>query len=166
MNAALRLGGNGGQCSDATRDWPALKRGVAARKISLYLWRMAGPMILVIEDNPLNVELVTDILEANGFSVRSAETAERGLELARQLSPGLILMDVHLPGMNGLNATKILKSDPATRHLKVVGLTAEAISDDEGAEAAAGFDGYLAKPIDVRTFAASVRAFIPKQSLP
>jgi CheY-like chemotaxis protein len=126
---------------------------------------MATPMILVIEDNPLNIELVTDILEAKGFSVRSAETAERGLELARQLSPELILMDVNLPGMNGLNATKILKSDPATRHLRVVGLTADTISDDGGTRPGAGFDGFLAKPIDVRTFAASVSAFIPRQAI-
>jgi CheY-like chemotaxis protein len=85
--------------------------------------------------------------------------------MARQLSPELILMDVNLPGMNGLNATKILKSDPATRHLRVVGLTADAISDDQGTGPGAEFDGFLAKPIDVRTFAASVSAFIPKQAI-
>lgn len=125
---------------------------------------MATPTVLVVEDNTLNAELFSDILEMNGFSVCTTETAERGIEMARKLSPELILMDVNLPGLNGLEATRILKSDPATRHLKVVGLSADAMKGDEAIGMAAGFDGYLTKPIDARTFAASVRAFISAQA--
>src|SRR5450631_4179313 len=92
---------------------------------------MTGKKILIIEDNLLNLELATDLLEANGFVVSSAPTAEEGLRLARALLPDLVLMDFSLPGMDGLSATKHLKADPATRHLTVVGLTANAMKGDE-----------------------------------
>lgn len=111
--------------------------------------------ILIIDDNPLNVELVTDLLQASGFQVYSAETAERGVELARELLPSLILMDMQLPGMDGASAAKVLKSDPATQNLTIIGLTA----DDRKCS---NFDGYLAKPIEVRTFVSSIRAFLPE----
>jgi CheY-like chemotaxis protein len=121
---------------------------------------MTGQKILIIEDNPLNLELATDLLEANGFVVYSAPTAEEGLRLARELLPDLVLMDFSLPGMDGLSATKNLKTDPATRHLTVVGLTANAMKGDEELALHAGCDGYLTKPIDTRTFVATVREFI------
>ena len=95
-----------------------------------------GNKILIIEDNLLNLELVTDLLEANGFVVCSAQTAEEGLRMARELSPDLVLMDVSLPGMDGLSATKVLKANPATRHLTVVALTAHAMKGDEATRAA------------------------------
>ena len=116
--------------------------------------------ILVVEDNLLNLELVTDLLEAAGFIVCRAPTAEEGLRAARELSPDLILMDLSLPGLDGLAATKALRADPATRHLTIIALTAHAMKGDEALALSAGCDGYLTKPIDTRTFAATVAAFI------
>ena len=121
---------------------------------------MTGNKILIIEDNLLNLELATDLLEANGFAVASAPTAEEGLQLARKLLPALVLMDFGLPGMDGLSATKNLKTDPATRHLTIVGLTAHAMKGDEELALSAGCDGYLTKPIDTRTFVATVKNFL------
>src|SRR5947209_2402017 len=113
---------------------------------------MTAPTILIIEDNPFNVELAADLLEAGGFCVRSTRTAEEGIRLAREILPELVLMDISLPGMDGLCATRNLKADPATSHLTVVGLTAHAMKGDEGLARDAGCDGYLTKPIDTRTF--------------
>ena len=121
---------------------------------------MTGKKILIIEDNPLNLELAADLLEVNGFQVASAPTAEEGLRLARELLPDLILMDFSLPGMDGLTATRHLKAEPATSHLTVVGLTANAMKGDEETALSAGCDGYLTKPINTRTFIASVTGFI------
>ena len=116
--------------------------------------------VLVIEDNLVNLELVTDLLEANEFRVVQAHTAEEGLRLARALVPDLVLMDLSLPGMDGLAATKAMKSDPTTSHVPVVALTAHAMRGDEAAALKAGCDGYLSKPIDTRTFPARVGEFI------
>jgi CheY-like chemotaxis protein len=116
--------------------------------------------ILVVEDNPLNLELVTDLLEVGGFVVCHALTGEEGLRVAHELSPDLILMDLSLPGLDGLAATRALRADPATRHLTIIALTAHAMKGDEALALHAGCDGYLAKPIDTRTFAAKVAAFI------
>jgi CheY-like chemotaxis protein len=121
---------------------------------------MTGNKILIIEDNPLNLELAADLLEANGFIVHSAQTAEEGLRMARELLPDLVLMDFSLPDMDGLSAAKKLKADPVTRHLTVVGLTAHAMRGDEQIALNAGCDGYLTKPIDTRTFVATVTKFI------
>jgi CheY-like chemotaxis protein len=121
---------------------------------------MNGNNILIIEDNLMNLELATDLLEANGFMVASAPTAEEGLRLAHELLPDLVLMDFGLPGMDGLSATKHLKTDPATCHLVVVGLTAHAMKGDEELALNAGCDGYLTKPIDTRTFVATVNKFL------
>jgi len=121
---------------------------------------MTGNKILIIEDNELNLELATDLLEANGFAVASAQTAEDGIRLARELLPDLVLMDFSLPGMDGLSATKYLKADPATRHLTVVGLTAHAMRGDDQIALNAGCDGYLTKPIDTRTFIATVKKYM------
>lgn len=126
---------------------------------------MTGHKILIIEDNLLNLELATDLLAANGFVVSSAPTAEEGLRLARELLPDLVLMDFSLPGMDGLSATKHLKANPATRHLAVVGLTAHAMKGDEETALNAGCDGYLSKPIDTRTFVATVTKFIASANL-
>ena len=120
---------------------------------------MAGRTVLIIEDNIMNLELATDLLEANGFSVLQAQNAEVGLRLAREAMPDLILMDLSLPGMDGLQATKALKSDPATRHLIVVALTAHAMKGDQEI-ALATCDGYLTKPIDTRVFVDTVESII------
>jgi CheY-like chemotaxis protein len=125
---------------------------------------MKGPTILIIEDNPLNVELALDLLEAKGFRVHATSTAEEGIRMARDLMPDLVLMDISLPGMDGLCATKALKSDPATAHLTVVGLTAHAMKGDEGTALDAGCIGYLTKPIDTRTFVGTIREFITAQA--
>ncbi len=116
--------------------------------------------ILVVEDNAVNLELVTDLLEAHGFAIAQATTAEEGLRLARELAPDLVLMDLSLPGMDGLAATRALKTNPATCHLPVIALTAHAMRGDEAAALKAGCDGYLSKPIDTRTFPAKIAAFI------
>ena len=116
--------------------------------------------ILIIEDNLLNLELVTDLLEAKGFSVLQARTAEEGVRSAREYGPELILMDLSLPGMDGLAATKLLKADPATSHLPIVALTAHAMRGDDTAAKAAGCDGYLTKPIDTRRFPEQIASFI------
>jgi CheY-like chemotaxis protein len=117
-------------------------------------------IILVVEDNPPNLELVTDLLEANGFEVHHANTAEGGFRLAHELSPDLILMDVSLPGLDGLAATQLLRAEPATRDLTIIALTAHAMKGDEELALKAGCNGYLAKPIDTRTFARKVAGFI------
>jgi two-component system cell cycle response regulator len=127
---------------------------------------MTDKKILIIEDNLLNLELATDLLEANDFAVSSAPTAEEGLRLARESLPDLVLMDVGLPGMDGLCATRELKANPATRHLTVVGLTAHAMKGDEEIALRAGCDGYLTKPIDTRTFIESITRFIALAHLP
>ena len=117
---------------------------------------MARHKILIIEDNPMNMELAVDLLEAAGHEVLTAMEAETGIELARSEQPELILMDVSLPGMDGLAATQKLKADPGTRNIPIVALTAHAMKGDEEKALAAGCQGYLTKPIDTRTFAATV----------
>jgi CheY-like chemotaxis protein len=126
---------------------------------------MTGKKILIIEDNPLNLELAADLLAANGFTVSSAQSAEAGLRLAREILPDLVLMDLGLPGMDGLSATKDIKTNPTTQHLTVVGLTANAMKGDTEIAYKAGCDGYLTKPIDTRTFAETIRRFITSANL-
>jgi CheY-like chemotaxis protein len=122
---------------------------------------MTPPKILIIEDNPLNMELAADLLEAAGYGVLQATTAERGIQLARSLLPDLILMDTSLPGMDGLEATKILKADGNTQHIPVISLTANAMKGDEETARAAGALAYVTKPIDTRTFVNDISRFIP-----
>jgi len=121
---------------------------------------MTRNKILIIEDNLLNLELATDLLEANGFVVWSARTAEEGLRLAREFMPDLVLMDFSLPGMDGLAATRILKNNPLTSQLTVVGLTAHAMKGDEEIALDAGCDGYLTKPFNTRSFISNVTKYI------
>lgn len=108
--------------------------------------------ILVIEDNPLNMKLAVFLLEQQGHQVRQATDAEQGLRIAHEQMPQLILMDVQLPGMDGLAATRLLKSNAATRGIKVIALTAFAMSGDEEKIRGAGCDAYLAKPINYQEF--------------
>lgn len=121
---------------------------------------MNAPKILIIEDNPLNMELAADLLTVAGYEVLQAPTAEKGIQLARSLLPDLILMDTSLPGMDGLEATRILKSDSTTEHIPVISLTANAMKGDEETARAAGALAYVTKPIDTRTFVKSVSAFL------
>lgn len=106
------------------------------------------PRVLVVEDNPVNLELVVALLEQERCEVLIAETADVALGLARTERPELILMDVQLPGMTGYEATRRLKADPATAHIPVVALTAQAMRGDEARATEAGCAGYLSKPLD------------------
>jgi len=123
-----------------------------------------GNRVLIIEDNEANMELATDLLEVAGFEVLQAPTAEIGIELARTRTPDLIVMDVGLPGMDGLEATMILKADRVTQAITVLATTSHAMKGDQEKALAAGCDGYLTKPIDTRTFADSVKRFLPPAS--
>jgi CheY-like chemotaxis protein len=113
-------------------------------------------VVLIVEDNPRNLKLVRDILAHAGYGTLEATTAEEGLALARAEQPELVLMDVQLPGMDGVEALARLRADPATSGIAVVALTAFAMQADRDRFAAAGFDGYLEKPIDVREFPGQV----------
>ena len=113
---------------------------------------MAGELILIVEDNEKNRKLVRDVLQFKGYRTLDAETAELGLSLARESQPKLILMDIQLPGMNGIDALAHLRADPSTRHIPVVAVTASAMMQDRQRILAAGFDAYQSKPIDVKGF--------------
>jgi CheY-like chemotaxis protein len=109
-----------------------------------------GWRILVVDDHPINLKLACDVLESGGYDVDRAVDAENALEVIRRSDFDLILMDVALPGMDGLTLTRLLKADPATQHILVVALTAFAMKGDDIKAMDAGCDGYLAKPIDTR----------------
>jgi two-component system cell cycle response regulator DivK len=121
---------------------------------------MAGELILIVEDNEKNRKLVRDVLQFKGYRTLEAETAELGLSLARQSLPALILMDIQLPGMNGIDALAHLRADPAIRAIPVVAVTASAMMQDRQRILAAGFDGYQSKPIDVKAFLALVAEMV------
>jgi len=112
--------------------------------------------VLIVEDNPANMTLAVFLLESAGHRVLTAKDAEAGLALARSSHPDLILMDIQLPGMDGLAATTQLKADPATRAIPVIALTALAMKGDEERIRAAGCDGYIGKPMRYKEFLATV----------
>jgi two-component system, cell cycle response regulator DivK len=114
--------------------------------------------ILVVEDNPTNITLAIFLLESAGHTVLSASDSEVGLTLARDQQPDLILMDIQLPGMDGLQATMLLKRDQATRAIPVIALTALVMKGDEERIRAAGCDGYIAKPLAYRDFLSVISA--------
>lgn len=114
--------------------------------------------VLIVEDNPANMTLATFLLQSAGHTVLSATDAEAGLTLARTEQPDLILMDIQLPGMDGLEATGLLKSHTATRAIPVIALTALAMKGDEERIRAAGCDGYIAKPMRYQEFLATIAA--------
>jgi two-component system cell cycle response regulator DivK len=120
---------------------------------------VAGELILVIEDNEKNLKLARALLRMSGYRTLEANTAEQGIELANTHLPRLILLDVQLPGMDGLAALTRLKAEPRTAFIPVVALTAFAMKEDRERFMRAGFDGYLAKPIDVDVFADQVRRY-------
>ena len=114
--------------------------------------------ILIIEDNPTNMSLVVFLLESIGYTVLTADDAEAGLTLARSELPNLILMDIQLPGMDGLEATALLKKDELTRAIPVIALTALAMKGDEERIRGAGCDGYIAKPMRYQELRATIAA--------
>ena len=116
--------------------------------------------VLIVEDNPANMTLAVFLLQSAGHTVLSATDAEAGLTLARLQQPQLILMDIQLPGMDGLAATMVLKGDDATKHIPVIALTAFAMKGDEERIRAAGFDGYIGKPMRYKEFLSAVEAHL------
>lgn len=118
---------------------------------------MGKATVLVVEDNVLNLKLFRTLLEINGYDVLAAATAQEGIAAAGEHLPDLLLMDVQLPGMDGLEATRILKGNPATAGIPVIAITAYAMPGDAERCRSAGCSGYIAKPVDTRTFASEVR---------
>ena len=108
--------------------------------------------ILVVEDTPNNMKLAVFLLEKAGHEALQAKDAEEGIRIARERQPDLILMDVQLPSMDGLTATRLIKSDPQTRSIKIIAVTALAMAGDQEKIAAAGCDGYIAKPLRYKEF--------------
>ena len=121
---------------------------------------MAKNSILIVDDNPVNLKLIRVLLTGEGYDVRTAADAEEAMQVLKETSPHLILMDVQLPGIDGLELTRRLKTDPATRDIKILGLTAYAMKGDEAIAERAGCSGYLTKPIDTRSFVESVSRFV------
>lgn len=123
---------------------------------------MSGALILIVEDNPRDLKLVRDLLRATGYGIIDAGTAEAGIELARARQPALILMDIMLPGMDGRRAAKLLKEDPQTRAIPIVALTSFAMKGDREKLLAGGFDGYIAKPIDIKELPKAISAYLSR----
>jgi two-component system cell cycle response regulator DivK len=129
---------------------------------------MAGELILVVEDNDKNRKLVRDVLTAKGYRLVEAETGEDGVRLGREQSPALVLMDIQLPGINGIEALRQLRADPATAGIPVIAVTASAMTQDRQKILAAGFDAYQSKPISIRPFLDLVREVLdrPREARP
>ena len=125
---------------------------------------MANELILIVEDNEKNLKLVRDVLRHTGYQTIEAGTGEDGIRLAKERGPALILMDIQLPGMDGLELTRLLKSDPQTRSIQIVALTAYAMKGDEEKALAAGCDGYVTKPLDPDALRAVVADHIARGS--
>jgi two-component system, cell cycle response regulator DivK len=123
---------------------------------------MANELILIVEDNDKNRKLVRDVLTHRGYRIAEAETGEDGVRLARELHPDLVLMDIQLPGMDGIAALRELRADVATRTIPVMAVTASAMTHDRQLIMAAGFDAYQSKPISVREFTAAVQALLAR----
>jgi two-component system, cell cycle response regulator DivK len=122
-------------------------------------------VILVVEDNERNLKLLRDVLEYAGYDVRVARTAEDGITLAVKEPPDLVLMDLQLPGINGMEALRLLRGNPRTADIPVVAVTAQAMKHDRERALDAGFNGYVEKPISVRAFPDQVRSFLPDEEV-
>jgi len=121
---------------------------------------MAGELILIVEDNEKNRRLVRDVLQFKGYETIETETGEEGVELARARQPALVLMDIQLPGIDGITALKRLREDPTTRAMRVMAVTASAMTQDRQNILDAGFDGYQSKPINVKSFLEAVETLL------
>ena len=117
-------------------------------------------VILVVEDNERNLKLLRDVLEYAGYDVRAARTAEEGITLAVSEPPNLVLMDLQLPGIDGMEALRRLRENPRTADIPVVAVTAQAMKQDRERALEVGFNGYIEKPISVRAFPDQVRSFL------
>ena len=125
---------------------------------------MEGTSILIVDDNAQNLKLARVVLANEGFDVHTASNAEDALQLLRTVTPRLILMDIQLPGMDGLELTRRLKADPATRAIGIIALTAYAMKGDDEKAFAAGCDGYITKPIDVERLPIIVSSYLAERS--
>jgi two-component system, cell cycle response regulator DivK len=125
---------------------------------------MTGPQVLVVEDNERNMKLFRDVLQASGFRTLEASTGERAVELALEQAPDLVLMDIQLPDIDGIEALRRLKADERFAPVPVVALTAQAMEGDRERFLAAGFDGYLSKPVDIAEFVATVKRYCEDNS--
>ena len=123
---------------------------------------MANELILIVEDNEKNRKLARDVLQFHGYRTVEAESAEDGLRQAFEAPPDLVLMDIQLPGMNGIEALGALRADPRTRAIRVIAVTASAMTHDRQKIMAAGFDGYQSKPINVKAFVEAVREMLTR----
>ncbi|HEY4137511.1 MAG TPA: response regulator [Casimicrobiaceae bacterium] len=121
-------------------------------------------VILIIEDNDKNLKLVRDVLQVKGYTTLEAGTAEDGIKLAGERRPDLILMDIQLPGMNGIDALRVLRADAATAAIPVIAVTASVMQQDRTLITDAGFDGYVGKPINLKEFLDAVRDMLAKNS--
>jgi two-component system cell cycle response regulator DivK len=117
-------------------------------------------LILIVEDNDKNLKLARDLLRYHGFETIEATSAEDGIPLAQERKPGLVLMDIQLPGMDGVTALQRLRADAATAAIPVVAMTASVMKEDRERFDRAGFDGFIMKPIDVKAFPEQIRAHI------
>ena len=124
---------------------------------------MTESLILIVEDNEKNRRMLRDILQVNGYTTVESETAEEGLEIAREQQPALVLMDIQLPGMDGIEAREQLRYDPQTRHIPVVAVTASAMQHDQSRIEKAGFDAFHYKPIRIKEILATVREMVARQ---
>ncbi len=125
---------------------------------------MSGKLVLIVEDNEKNMKLARDVLRFKGFRTLEAGTAEEGIALAAAHHPDLVLMDIQLPGIDGVTALGRLRADPATAAIPVVALTASVMKEDRERFAAAGFDGHILKPIDVKQFPEQVLAYCRREA--
>jgi two-component system cell cycle response regulator DivK len=121
-------------------------------------------LILIVEDNDKNLKLVRDVLQVKGFSTVEAGTAEEGIKLAAERKPDLILMDIHLPGMSGIEAIKVLRADSATAAIPVIAVTASVMQQDRKLITEAGFDAYVGKPISLKEFLDAVRDVLDRKT--
>jgi two-component system cell cycle response regulator DivK len=119
-------------------------------------------LILIVEDNPRNMKLVRDVLQVKGHTTLEATTAEEGIPLAIERNPELILMDIQLPGMNGIDALHVLRGNPATAKIPVIAVTASVMQQDRKLITEAGFDGYVGKPISLTEFLDAVNAMLAR----
>jgi two-component system cell cycle response regulator DivK len=126
---------------------------------------MAGELILIIEDNEKNRKLARDVLNVKGYKTVESETAEEGLKLAIEKSPSLILMDIQLPGMDGIAALKHLKTNPETKSIPVIAITASAMTYNRVTMRAEGFDGFQSKPISVKDFLEEIRRVLDSDQI-
>jgi two-component system, cell cycle response regulator DivK len=123
---------------------------------------VANELILIVEDNPKNLKLVRDTLQVKGYRTIETGTGEEGVQLAREQHPALVLMDIHLPGITGVEAFRQLRDDPATRAIPVIAVTASVMAQERQKVMNAGFDGFQGKPISVRELLETIRQVLDK----